>query len=127
MENKEFKYTYAAPTEDERREIESIRRQYEGLSANEKKIARLRRLNSIVNNSATIAALVLGVIGTLIFGLGMSMILEWDMTVFGIIISAVGLVPIAMAYPFYNIILDKYRKKYGDEIIKLSDELLNEK
>lgn len=73
MGNKEFNYTYKAPTEEERREIESIKRQYEEPKIEEGKLERLRKLNNYVNGQATALALVSGVLGLLIFGLGLTM------------------------------------------------------
>ena len=79
-----FEYTYSAPSEAERREIESIRRQYEEHPRSaESKLERLRKLDAYVKNSATCVALILGVVGLLIFGLGMAMVLEWALPVWG--------------------------------------------
>ncbi len=125
MSNK-FNYRYTAPTEEERKEIDSIRRQYVQEEKSETKLERLRRLNKIVNNTATIWSLCLGVLGCLIFGLGLTLILEWSIWLLGIILMVVGSVPMAIAYPIYLATLKKYKSLYGEEIIKLSEELLNE-
>ena len=45
----------------------------------------------------------------------------------GVAISVVGLVPVALAYPIYRILAKKGKEKYKDEILRLSDEILNEK
>ena len=131
MEEKKtgFEYTYSAPTEQERKEIESIRRQYQAqpVSDREEKLNRLRKLDSFVKNSATTVALILGVVGLLIFGLGMTMVLEWELYVWGVVVGAVGLTPIMIAYPVYNLILNKNKEKYGEQIIMLTEELLNDK
>lgn len=126
MNENQFNYTYKAPTEEERREIESIKRQYEPKNENENKLARLRKLNNLVNGLATSVSLAVGVIGLLIFGLGLAMVLEWQIIIGGIIVCILGIPPIAVAYPVYNIILNKNKVKYGDEILKLSNELLNQ-
>ena len=125
MENNAFNYTYAAPTESERKEIESIKRQYvdEG-KKEESKLQRLRRLDSKVKNTPVIWSLCVGVIGTLIFGFGLTMVLEWDELLIGAAIMAVGAIPIALAYPIYKRILKNGKKKYGGEIVRLSEELL---
>ena len=93
----------------------------------ETKIERLRRLDGLVKNTAIIWSLVLGVLGCLIFGLGLTMILEWDILLWGIILMVIGSVPMAIAYPVYKLALNKGKAKYGDEILRLSEELLNEK
>ena len=119
-----FSFTYSAPTEAERREIESIRRQYKAETEEESKVARLRRLHSRVTGSATTASLAVGISGTLIFGTGMALALEFDMLLWGIVISFVGILPILVAYPIYKLVLNKGKKQYGDEILRLSEELL---
>ena len=74
MENK-FEFTYSAPTETERKEIEFIRNQYQTNNKNEK-LQQLKNLDKKVNNIPTCVAIILGVIGILVFGLGLTMILE---------------------------------------------------
>lgn len=123
-EKDEFHYTYSAPTVQERREIESIRRQYLPADEKDARIERLRKLNGRVKNTPTVIALVLGIAGTLVFGLGLCMILEWNLWVGGVIVGVVGLLPVAAAYPVYRLLLRRGKKKYGAEILKLSEELL---
>ncbi len=124
--NNKFNYKYIAPTEEERKEIDSIRRQYAPQEKTETKLERLRRLDGHVKNTAIIWSLVLGVVGTLVFGLGLTMILEWSMLNWGILLMAVASIPMAIAYPVYKLTLNKGKAKYGDEILRLSEELLNE-
>ena len=124
--NDKFSFKYIAPTEQERKEIDSIRRQYVPVEQKESKLERLRRLDALVKNTATIWSLVLGVIGTLIFGLGLTMILEWNIWLWGIVLMVVGSVPMATAYPIYKKTLNKNKEKFGEEILRLSEELLNE-
>lgn len=126
MEN-QFNFKYTAPTEEERREIDSIRRQYTPKEKTETKIERLRRLDALVKNTAIIWSLVLGVFGCLIFGLGLTMILEWNIYFWGIALMVIGSAPMAVAYPVYKALLQKYKNRYGEEIVRLSEELLNEK
>ena len=124
--NEQFNYKYTAPTEEERKEIASIRRQYAPQEQTESKMERLRRLDALVKNTAIIWSLALGVVGTLVFGAGLTMILEWSILLWGIVLMAVGSVPVAIAYPVYKWLLKKYKNRYGDEILRLSEELLNE-
>ena len=125
MENKEFNYTYTAPSESERKEIAGIRKRYE-TPPQESKLERLRRLDARVKRSANTAALTVGVVGCLIFGAGMAFALELQQLILGIILSVIGIVPIALAYPLHNLVLKRNKKKYGEEILKLTEELLNE-
>ncbi len=118
--DKKFEYSYRAPTEEERREIESIRRFYGG---QEEKFVRLKKLDARVRNVAAGCALSMGVFGCLVFGLGMSMILAWDLTAAGIAVAAAGVVPMLSANPVYNAVLNRNKKKCGDEILRLAEEL----
>lgn len=122
----QFNFRYTAPTEAERKEIDSIRRQYAPQEKTETKLERLRRLDALVKNTAIIWSLCLGVLGTLIFGLGLAMILEWNIWLWGILLMAVGGVPMVIAYPVYKGVLRQYKNRYGEEILRLSEELLNE-
>lgn len=122
-----FEYTYRAPTSEERRQIEEIRRFYGTDGGRREKYARLKKLDKRVKDTAAACALGLGVAGCLLFGLGMSMILAWDILGGGIAVCALGIVPIVLANPMYNFILKRNKAKYGPEILRLSEELLNEK
>ena len=114
-----------APTEEERREIESIRAAYRK-DVRSEKLERLRRLNARVKNAAMSVALTLGVLGLLVFGLGMTMILEWGILAGGVAVSAAGVLPMAAAAPAYNFVLRRGKEKYGEEIVRLSEELLGD-
>mgnify|MGYP003302417385 CR=1 FL=1 len=97
-------------------------------------MARLRKLDASVTNTAQAVALIFGVIGTLILGFGMSLIMTElgeilgsykDMAmVIGIIVGVVGGVLASLAYPIYNAIVKAKRKKLAPEIIRLTDELM---
>ena len=126
MNDNKFNYTYSAPTEFEKREIESIKRQYQPKAEAELKLERLRALNNKVTAIPQIISLIIGIFGTLVFGLGLSLILVWDLWVVGIIVIIIGFPVLLLAYPIYNHVLEEYKSKYGSEILKLSDELLNE-
>ena len=135
MDNKQeqngFTYTYSAK---ERAELKRIRDKYTAPTESEDKMARLRRLDASVTNTAQSVALVFGVIGTLILGFGMSLIMtelgvlfgaNGNMaTVIGIAIGIVGGILASLAYPIYNVIVKAKRKKLAPEIIRLADELM---
>ena len=127
MNNNQFNYTYSAPTEEERKEIASIRKQYVPVEQTETKLERLRRLDKLVKNTPTVLALTLGIVGCLIFGLGLTLILEWNIWLWGVICMATGAIPMAISYPVYKSILKRYKRRYGAEILKLSEDILNEK
>ena len=125
--SKKFEYSYSAPTEAERKEIESIRRQYIAEEKREETdMEKLRRLDAKVRNMPTMYALIMGVFGILVFGLGLAMVLEWGMMLWGIVVMVVGALPMGLAYPIYQFTLKEGKKKYGAEILELSEKLLNE-
>ena len=109
-----FNYTYSAPTEEERREIESIRSAYTG-GEHARKLERLRSLNKHVRNMPMCVALTLGIVGVLIFGLGMTMILEWSVLAGGVAVAALGVLPMAFAAPAYNLVLKREKEKHKEE------------
>ena len=129
-EQNKFEYTYSAPTETERREAEEIRKRYQTEPQVGDKLAQLKALDKKAKQPPLILSLTIGILGTLIFGGGMATVLEINFPyheIVGVAISAVGLVPVALAYPIYQIFAKKSKEKYKDEILRLSDEILNEK
>ena len=89
MENKNtdtsFKYTYSAKEQDE---IRRIREKYQ--SKEEDGISKLRKMDDKVSQKATIISLVLGILGALVMGMGMSLV----MTDLGVILGLTGVVRI---------------------------------
>lgn len=125
-EQTKFTYSYEAPTETERREIEDIKKDYEPRTKEENKLEKLRALDKKVKLPPLIAAIVLGVVGTLIFGTGLTMALEWNLILWGTVVMVPGFILAAIAYPVKKHILKRNKQKYGEEILKLSEELLHE-
>ena len=124
MKNKPFHYTYIAPTDSERKEISQIRMEYATPSKTISALDRIRMLDHFVKGTATMVGLILGVVGLLLFGLGMAMVLEWNLLLWGILICVVGSVPMGFAYPAYLRTLKRNKEKYGPEILRLTEELL---
>lgn len=126
-----FSYTYSAK---EQAELKRIREKYASPPETEDKMARLRRLDASVTGTAQAVALVFGIIGTLVLGLGMSLCMteigefiganKTISMVIGIILGIIGGVLASFAYPVYNAIIKYMRKKIAPEIIRLTDELL---
>ncbi|MDE5654916.1 MAG: hypothetical protein K2I46_04840 [Clostridia bacterium] len=128
MDDKEFKYTYSAPTAEEKKEILKIQSQYlpKERDVKEESVAQLKKLDTKVKTPAKVIASVIGVIGFCCFGVGMSMALEWQITLWGAILGIIGLILMAVAYPIFNKILARRKKKYAEQILALSHSLLNE-
>lgn len=131
QEKSGFTYTYSAK---EQAELKKIRDKYTMPTEAEDKMARLRKLDASVTNTALTVSLMLGIIGTLVLGFGMSLVMtdlgeilgsRRDMAmVIGIIVGVVGGVLASLAYPIYNAIVKAKRKKLAPEIIRLTDELM---
>lgn len=86
----------------------------------------LRRLDRSVVKKATAYSLVLGIIGTLIMGIGMSCCMVWAKSLFilGVVVGVVGIAVLSVAYPIYSYIVKKEREKIAPEIMRLTDELM---
>lgn len=127
MENNEsFRYTYSA---EQQKEIEAIREKY--LPKEDDKMEQLRMLHALPTRRAQASAISVGVIGLLIMGTGMSLVMTdfgailGDFAlVMGILTGIIGMVLVALAYPIYNRVLKKQRKRIAPQILKLTDELM---
>lgn len=119
--NERFEFTYSARQQDE---IEQIRRKY--MPKEQDELAELKRLDEEVTRPGTIAGLVLGVVGTLIFGTGMSLALVWTdtMLVAGVLCGIVGFSILGAAYPVYMKITAKQREKIAPQILELTEQLM---
>lgn len=120
---KTFSYTYSSVQQEE---IKRIREKYTPPTQEEDKMERLRRLDQNVTKPGLVAALIVGIAGTLVMGFGMCCTMVWAEKLFapGIIIGIVGLVCICAAYPLYAHITKGQRNKLAPEIMRLTDELM---
>ena len=123
MENNQngFQYTYSAK---EQAEIKRIRSKY--TPKEENKMEQLQRLDASATQKATKWAIIVGVIGALILGTGMSCCMVFDDAWFipGIIVGLIGIIAVCLAYPLYNRTLQKERDRIAPEILRLTDELM---
>lgn len=124
-QNKKYNYTYTAQNVDERKEVERIRNAY--ISPEENKLEQLRRLNAKVYQQGIVVSMSVGIVGTLILGVGMTCVLVWSQMILGIIIGVVGLAVLGVAYPLNTKLVNQRKAELGPEIIKLSNEILNDK
>ncbi len=131
-----FHYTYSAK---EQAELKKIREKYSNETKPKEtdKLAQIRKLDASVTEAATVFSLFVGIIGALIMGFGMSLIMtdlkeilgsHRDMAmVLGVIVGVIGMVLVLVAYPLYQYISEKKRKKVAPEILRLTDELMENK
>lgn len=118
--NESFHFTYSAK---EQEEIKKIRQKY---IPEENKMEQLRRLDKSVTQKGTVYSIILGVIGSLILGVGMCCTMVWSQVWFipGIVIGVIGIAIVAVAYPVYNHVTKKEREKIAPEILRLTEELM---
>ena len=121
MENNTFRYNYSAVRN---KEVESIRNKY--LPREESKLERLKKLDLRVQMAGTIESLCLGIVGSLVFGIGMCFFLgvfvgaAW-LTALLMVLGAVIMIP---AYPIYRCISRKTKAELTPEILRLSEEIM---
>ena len=115
-----FEYTYSAT---QQQEVEAIRKKY--LPKEEDKMETLRKLDRKAENPGSIAALITGIVGTLILGIGMCCTMLWadKLFVVGIVVGILGMIVAGAAYPMYKKITTKQRAKLAEQILALTNEL----
>ncbi|MGN0789736.1 MAG: hypothetical protein ACI4MY_07330 [Christensenellales bacterium] len=126
MENKEFNYTYSSLSQAEKKQVENIKRQYGAASQKDGDLEELLRLDKKVKTAPKAIATIVGVVGALVLGTGMSVVMVWQNMVAGVIIGIAGVV-ICLATPLlYKAVFHKLKNKYSNQIIELSERLLGE-
>ena len=110
---------------------QKIRTQYMEKTPSE--LDELRELDAKVKRPANIFGYAFGSISAIVMGSGMSLVMTdigaaigiTSALVPGIAIGVVGLGMVLLTYPMYKGILGNRKKKYGAEILKLSDKIMN--
>ena len=110
----------------ERQFVENIRKGYE-----EKKTTKLDELKALdrrTKRPAQIFAYIFGSLGALVLGGGMCLampeVIEGYMPL-GICIGIVGIIMASVNYPIYKAILNSRKRKVSDEIMRISNEILD--
>lgn len=118
MENNKFSYTYSSDKQDE---IAKIREKY--CPREETTLEKVKRIDNAVTNKATMVSIIVGVISSLILGVGMCCCMVWtQFFVLGIFVGIIGLTGVGIAYPVYKRVLKKERAKVAEQILALTDE-----
>lgn len=119
-----FRYNYSAK---DSREVQEIRKKY--LPQEESKLEELKRLDKRVQDSGMVESLIVGIVGMLIFGLGMCLAMEviGNSMILGVLIGIVGAIGMFAAYPVYRSVFEKAKAKYAPRILELTEELSDEK
>ena len=109
--------------------VNKIRSQY--IQNDKKELEELVNLDKKVKLQPNILACVLGTIGALIMGFGMSLTMINIGTTLGInnemligtIFGIIGIIICVINYPIYNKYLEARKAKYATEILRLTDKL----
>lgn len=121
MNNNEFQYTYSAAQQNE---IKKIRKKYLPKEETTDKMELLRKLDKSAETPGVIVALILGIMGTLLLGVGMCCVLMWtNFFALGIVVGIFGIITLSLAYPAYKKITQRKREIIAPEILRLTDEL----
>lgn len=121
MEENVFEFTYSAPRQEE---VKKIREKY--LPREETKLEQLRRLDESTTKKGMACALTLGVISSLLLGIGMCCTMLWQsiLLIPGIIVGCVGIAGMSVTYPLFSHITRRERERIAPEILRLSSELM---
>ena len=110
--------------------VQKIRSQYTEKQHTE--LEELKALDAKVKGPANVFAYVYGSVSAIIMGSGMSLVMTEigqflgleSSLVPGIVIGVVGMVLALTTYPIYKSILAARKKKYGPQILALSEKLM---
>ncbi|MBQ2725906.1 MAG: dihydropteridine reductase [Clostridia bacterium] len=110
---------------------QKIRAQYMEKQVSE--LDELRALDTKVKKPANIFGYVFGILSAIVMGAGMSLTMTelgenlgiGNPMVLGITVGIVGMVMAIVNYPIYKIILNSRREQYADEILALSEKIMN--
>lgn len=110
--------------------VQKIRTQYTEKQHTE--LEELKALDAKVKKPANVFAYTYGSAGAIVMGAGMSLVMTEIGGVIGLASAmvpgiAVGVVGMGMAlstYPIYKKLLNSRKKKYAEEIMKLSDKIM---
>lgn len=118
---------------DEEFLVQKIRTQY--MEKENTGLDELKALDSKVKRPANVFAYAFGSLGAIVMGSGMSLIMtdigetlgmESTMTP-GVIIGIAGMLMVIANYPIYKSLLSARRRKYADQIMKLSEKIMGNK
>ena len=115
-----FRYSYSAKQNEE---VQAIRNKY--LPQPESKLDELKRLDQCVHNAGMAQSLAVGILGCLVFGLGMCLAMQviGQSIALGAFLGLWGIVAMISAYPVYCFCFRKAKETYLPRILELADEL----
>ena len=105
---------------------ESIAKEY--APKDNSKIIALRKLDAKAKMPATVFTYTLGILSTLVVGVGMCLAMQvigsgLFAMIAGILIGIVGMIGCGVNYPIYKKMLEKGKAKYAYEIVELARQI----
>lgn len=113
--------------------VQKIRTQY--TEKENTQLDELKALDAKVKRPANVFAYVFGSLGAIIMGAGMSLVMTdigsaigmENAMVPGIIVGVIGMIMAIINYPIYKKMLTSRRERYAEEVIALSDKIMDNK
>ncbi|MBQ7338243.1 MAG: hypothetical protein IJW40_07290 [Clostridia bacterium] len=123
MEQKPFHYRYCAA---QTREVENIRKKY--IIEEKSKLEQLKALDARVQSAGMLQGLTVGIVGCLIFGIGMCFGLDvlHGPDYLSILFGLLGVCVMIPAYPIARRIATRTKKQLTPQILQLSDDILRQ-
>ena len=104
---------------------EAIRKQY--MEREITKMDTLQELHTKVRTPGIVVSSIIGILGVLIMGTGMSNIMVWNDMEIGLVLGIFGMLMAISAYPIYKKITKHRKKKYASKILQISGEIIHDK
>lgn len=110
-----------------REEILSIKDKYENITDDSvgKKIEMIKKLDRSVEESSSVFALTFGILGAIVFSLGIIVWLCFEKLSASLVISILGILIMAMVLPLKKVISACRKEEVREKIISFSTEVLN--
>lgn len=93
------------------------------------KVVALKKLDKKVKLLPNVITYVIGVVSTLVLGLGMCFAMgvlgnkEAGLFVGGIVLGVIGMIGMGINYPIYKKIMESRKERYANDIIRLATEI----
>ena len=133
-----FRYKYSAKEKrnlkmtknDQEFMVEKIRTQY--TEKENTQLDELKKLDAMVKRPVNVFAYVFGSVSAIVMGSGMSLVMTdiggkigmENSLVPGIVIGVIGMLLAIVNYPMYKKLLNSRKKKYAEQILKLSERIM---
>ena len=89
----------------------------------------LRKLDARAKLPANVSAYSIGIVSSLVFGLGMSLSMRvigagtTASSAFGIVLGVIGMAGMGVNYPIYRKLLEKGKRRYASQIMELARKI----